>query len=384
MKIAVVINELNIRGGTHKQVLRLCQYLEYRKIEFKLLTKYYDPQKTYPEFEQYHPESLYNTDEEFRKKRNIFEKVKTTRRFMKMVPDDYEIVNVHDSGLQWVTSLASFRKNTKVVWQINDLPSCYRVGVGKKSNTSKSDKLQCGFYHWLANRTDAITVNVTKNKQRVETCMDKPAEVFYCGVDVNPFLYKHSYHAEMKQCVRLLSTGVFFGYRNYETLVLVVEYLCSKGYDARLDIIGSTDKDKAYADKILSLIQDKKIENSIKVWGQVDEETYNSLYNQADIFAFINIDQSWGLTVFEAMSAGIPTLVSNSVGAIELLHNEEDAVIVEPKNVQEIAGKIITLIEDETYYNHISENAYKAVKKYSWDKLYSTRMVDLFSSLLEK
>ena len=188
----------------------------------------------------------------------------------------------------------------------------------------------------------------------------------------------------MKQCVRLLSTGVFFGYRNYETLVLVVEYLCSKGYDARLDIIGSTDKDKAYADKILSLIQDKKIENSIKVWGQVDEETYNSLYNQADIFAFINIDQSWGLTVFEAMSAGIPTLVSNSVGAIELLHNEEDAVIVEPKNVQEIAGKIITLIEDETYYNHISENAYKAVKKYSWDKLYSTRMVDLFSSLLEK
>ena len=27
MKIAVLVNELDIRGGTHKQVLRLCQYL---------------------------------------------------------------------------------------------------------------------------------------------------------------------------------------------------------------------------------------------------------------------------------------------------------------------------------------------------------------------
>ena len=41
------------------------------------------------------------------------------------------------------------------------------------------------------------------------------------------------------------------------------------------------------------------------------------------------------------MSAGIPTLVSNSVGAIELLHNGEDAIIVEPKDVREIADQMI-------------------------------------------
>mgnify|MGYP000632882886 CR=1 FL=1 len=57
MKVAIVINELNIRGGTHKQVLRLCEYLEEQKIEMLLLTKYYDPEKTYPEFEKYHPVS---------------------------------------------------------------------------------------------------------------------------------------------------------------------------------------------------------------------------------------------------------------------------------------------------------------------------------------
>jgi len=84
------------------------------------------------------------------------------------------------------------------------------------------------------------------------------------------------------------------------------------------------------------------------------------------------------------MSAGIPTLVSNSVGAIELLHNGEDAIIVEPKDVREIANQMIALMEDGEYYNRISEKAYNAVKDYTWEKLYSSKIVKLFDELLRK
>lgn len=381
MKVGIFINELNVRGGTHKQVLRFCQYLEQQQIEFKVLTTFYDPSKTYPEFVQYHPISLYDTEQELYKKRGTIEKIKNAIRFMQMIPADYDIVNIHDYGLQWVTCLATFRKNTKVIWQVNDLPTCFHVGVGDKAGARKSDKIHCEFYRWLAKRVDAITVNVTKNKERVETCMRKPANVFYCGVDVNPALKKHSYRSEIKKRVNLLSTGVFFSYRNYETLVLVIDNLRTKGYDAHLNIIGSMERDKDYAAKIISLIKEKHLENLIHICGQVDEKTYNDLYNEADIFAFVNIDQSWGLAVFEAMSAGIPTLVSDSVGAIELLHDEEDAIIVQPKNVAQISDTIRKLIEDESYYNKISQNAYEVVKKYSWDGLYSSKMVGLFEKL---
>ena len=37
MKVAVIVNELTVRGGTHKQVLRLCQYLEKKKINKEVL-----------------------------------------------------------------------------------------------------------------------------------------------------------------------------------------------------------------------------------------------------------------------------------------------------------------------------------------------------------
>ena len=59
-----------------------------------------------------------------------------------------------------------------------NLPSCFRVGVGKRGETRKSDTVQCRFNSWIASRVDAITVNVTKNKERVESCMGKAADVF--------------------------------------------------------------------------------------------------------------------------------------------------------------------------------------------------------------
>ena len=98
MKVAIVVNELNIRGGTHKQVLRLCEYLVAQEIEFKLLTKYYDAAKTYPEFEKFCPRSLYKTEEDFNKKRGIVEKIRYTVQFMKMIPEDYDIINIQVRG----------------------------------------------------------------------------------------------------------------------------------------------------------------------------------------------------------------------------------------------------------------------------------------------
>ena len=112
------------------------------------------------------------------------------------------------------------------------------------------------------------------------------------------------------------------------------------------------------------------------------KKKYNELYNEADIFAFININQSWGLAVFEAMSCGLPVIVSNSVGAIELLTNGEDAIILDPLDVNKISNEVKKLISNKAYYEKLSERGYNAVKNYTWDNLYSSKMVDLFKQLV--
>lgn len=378
MKIAVIVNELNIRGGTHKQVLRLCQYLKEHNINFVLCTKIYESEKTYKEFESFDIISLYD------RKSNVeaLDQKHDNQNLFNIIPDDVDIFNVHDNQLNGLIYLA-LRKRKKVVWQINDMPSAFHVGVNEKSDHLIKDYLTKLAIKHMAKKIDTITVNVSKNKDRVKNGMKRDAKVLYCGVDINKGLKKHSF-SDLGEEFTVLSMGVFLPYRNYEALIYSVDKLRREGCKIRLDIIGDTNADVGYAQKIQNMIIERKVDKHVKIWGQVDDDIYNKLFNAANAFAFVNIEQSWGLAVFEAMSAGLPTIVSNSVGAIELLHHNVDSIILDPQNIDEICTILRKLTIDETYYNRISDESARAVKEFTWDKLYSSKMLEIFYKLSEE
>lgn len=387
MKIAVVVNELDVRGGTHKQVLRLCQYLKKNNANFVLCTKVYDSEKTYPEFKDF--DILYlQTKSKYRESagKNIFKRIsnyvsdnKEDRELYSLIPRDVDIINVHDCCLERFIKMA-ITDNKKVVWQINDLDPAFMVGAAKNQKDSFYNVRRRIKIRNIAQKVNRITVNVTKNAERVKKSLRKEATVLYCGVDENKALVKHCYKENLGE-FRLLSMGVFLPYRNYEVLIVVLKQLREKGVNIRLDIIGSTALDKTYTNKIRELIDNNNLNQHIKIWGQVDDKDYIDLFNKANAFAFINIDQSWGLAVFEAMSCGLPTIVSNSVGAVELLNNGKDSIIVNPTDVNEICTVIERLMIDSNYYNEISNSAARAVKEYTWDALYSSKMFEIFKTL---
>ena len=383
MKIAIVVNELDIRGGTHKQVLRLCQYLEKNSIEYCIYTKHFDIEKTYPDFSKLNVKSTgasYDHREGYINKllyRVYFSRVEG-KQLANLIPKDVDIINIHDTGLYWFTKYICRRKGIKIVWQLNDLPYCFRKWESTYVE-SFHHKLYRAGYRQLVKKINTITVNVSKNRERVNSLLNKDAEVFYCGVDYNSHLFSHNFPKSKEY--HLLSTGVFYERRNYETILYVLKDMVEEGYNIRLDIIGSTELCLSYYKKIESLIKELRIENKVEIWGQVDEKTYNFLYNQADIFLFVNINQSWGLAVFEAMSCGLPVIVSESVGAVELLQDGIDSFIVPPKDVRLIKEKIVLLLSDRNMYNKISKQAEMTVKKFTWDSLYCSKMLGLFYRL---
>ena len=70
-------------------------------------------------------------------------------------------------------------------------------------------------------------------------------------------------------------------------------------------------------------------------------------------------------------------IVSDSVGAVELLHDGEDSIIVDPLDSTVITQKIIDLYDD-AIYEKISRTAHFNASQYTWDKLYSSKMVEAF------
>ncbi|MBR4765400.1 MAG: glycosyltransferase family 4 protein [Clostridia bacterium] len=388
MKVAIVVNEINIRGGTHKQVLRLCEYLESQRIPFKLFTRYLQLDKTYPEFSRFETEYISNEPIQRLSNKGIASKIKSRvqlykeeKRLFSKISKDFDIINIHDNGIPNIIWWATKRKKTRVIWQINDLPGCFNVGVSSNEDDNLKKKVRRCLFRILAHSVDLITVNVTKNKLQIRNNMGIDAEVLYCGVDSNKELIKHSY--SKKETFNLLSSGVFYPYRNYEALVEAVSLVREKGRSINLKIIGSTEHCIEYAEKIRHMIRDKHLSDCIIICGQVDENKYNELHNNADAFIFINVNQSWGLAVFEAMSCGLPVIVSDSVGATELLDNNTDAVFVDPFNSKQIASEIIKLMDDVEHYNYISQNAFTKANNMTWDNMYCTKLIKLFNQLLE-
>ena len=377
MKILVSVNELNVRGGTHKQVLRLCEYL-CKEHEVTIYTTVYDKEKTYPGFAQFKI-ITYALEEKkkiklLKKVRNKLHKIKFYRKLVK----DFDIINIHDDiGMM---AFIAKKEKKKVVFQINDMPKFFLQGVATGQKDTIKNKLKRFKFRQTMQYVDEITVNVSKNREVVKKCLNREAHVFYCGVDVNKQLARHVKMHD-NQTIHLFSSGVFFPYRNYETLVKIVNKLVKNGISVHLDIMGSIDLDKEYATSIKKMVNNMGLESYITIWGQVDEEKYIELHDNADMFLFININQSWGLAVFEAMSCGLPVIISESVGAIELLKDQENALIVDPENVEEIYNEIIELKEDAAHYASISNHAYEIVKEFTWDNLYSSKMLALFEKI---
>lgn len=373
--IAFLINELDVRGGTHKQLLKLIDYTASTKTQFQIFTTRYDADKTYQGFQKYEHNIIVipqrSSGSLFANFYNRIRFAFTLRRKLK----DFQIINIHDIGFELYLL---FLPRKSAIWQINDMPHCFNVGVAEniKINRIKRKIFQFIIKTGVNHAIKEITVNVTKNKIRAEKQFKVPVDILYCGIDpihIQKNVQESIARFQIKR-INLLSSGVFFPYRNYETQVKVVELLRQNGIDARLKIFGSTDFDIQYTDKIKKLIATSQLSSQITICGSVDEEVFNQLHSQADIFIFINIDQSWGLSIFEAMSCGIPVIVSESVGATEILLNQQNALFVNPLNAVNIANTIINLMANTKQYIQLSQNATKFAQQYTWEQSYCKPM----------
>lgn len=88
-------------------------------------------------------------------------------------------------------------------------------------------------------------------------------------------------------------------------------------------------------------------------------EFYNSasiLLNLSDKERFI---ETFGLTVLEGMSAGLPAIVPTAGGIAEMVNDGVNGYKIDVKNLEHIARQIKTILSDKELYTNLSVNALK-------------------------
>jgi glycosyltransferase involved in cell wall biosynthesis len=98
---------------------------------------------------------------------------------------------------------------------------------------------------------------------------------------------------------------------------------------------------------------------------------------QGDVFLLPSIEDAFGLVTLEAMASALPVIVSEHVGASELITDAVDGLVVPPGDARALAAAVEELLESREMRTRMGMKARERVEHgCSWNE-YGNRVVDL-------
>ncbi|HSX45301.1 MAG TPA: glycosyltransferase family 1 protein [Candidatus Saccharimonadales bacterium] len=222
------------------------------------------------------------------------------------------------------------------------------------------------FIFWLSNhRSQAIITlsNYTKDTlaKKYPFTKDK-TYVTYCASEppislaaAEPYNIREPF---------ILYVGSAFPHKNLERLIKAFEIIHTKNPTLNLVLAGPSEYYYAQLQKIAAKSPASKY---ILFTGFVSEVELKWLYEKAKAYVFPSLSEGFGLPGLEAMVHGCPVVSSNATCLPEIYRNA--ALYFDPKNVNDMAEKISSVLDNSALGNELAVNGSKVVKLYSWHKM---------------
>lgn len=151
--------------------------------------------------------------------------------------------------------------------------------------------------------------------------------------------------------------------------------------NANMIIIGAgLDKES----KLAKVAEKRNIFSQITFLGRQNQHTvFDILKNKVDVFIHTSLEESFGMTVLEAMACGLPVIAGKSSGAIPwILDYGKAGLLTDCTNVDEIADAMYKLATDIFLANEYAVIGWKrAMEKFTLDKI-TDEYVEVFQTIL--
>ncbi|HEY8564235.1 MAG TPA: glycosyltransferase family 4 protein [Beijerinckiaceae bacterium] len=101
--------------------------------------------------------------------------------------------------------------------------------------------------------------------------------------------------------------------------------------------------------------------------GYAEYERVPQLYREADVFVSPTYAEGFSNTILEAMAAGLPVVSCRSVGVVDCLRHDENALLTESGDVPALAEALVRIIQDDHLRRRLAEAALEECRRvYSW------------------
>lgn len=141
------------------------------------------------------------------------------------------------------------------------------------------------------------------------------------------------------------------------------------------------DLDKDYLLRIMKDLKASDLREDILLCGYVPNQELPAILNQATIFLYPSLRESFGIPLLEAMACGVPVITSNTASMPEVA--AEAAEFVDPFNPHTIAQKIEELLNDEERRKELSIKGLERAQDFSWD-ITAQKMIKIYENAYSK
>ena len=198
--------------------------------------------------------------------------------------------------------------------------------------------------------------------------------VVHPGIDISPYakLDRERCRREIRDRFRIgpdepliLFVSMNFAIKGLDHILRGLGRLREKDPSARIRllVIGRGDE-KTYGE----LARELGLGDAVFFAGAVAREKLPAFYLAGDLYAMLSRFDTFGMVVLEAMAAGLPVLISGSVGARDIVREGENGFVVEnPDDPEAVAGRIGAMLRDGTL-ERMGREALKTAGENSWDR----------------
>lgn len=163
----------------------------------------------------------------------------------------------------------------------------------------------------------------------------------------------------------LLTVGTIEPRKNLQTLVSAFEEVASGPSQPTLQLVIAGSRGWL-SEPFFAALQKSPMRNRIILTEYLNDEQLRALYSSCRAFVYPSIYEGFGLPPLEAMACGAPAITSR-IPALEETTGGA-AILVEPRNVRELAGAIARLLDSDDLRSRLAAMGRSRAAEFTWER----------------
>ena len=257
----------------------------------------------------------------------------------------------------------------------SDIILSSRIEFTKLLKYSNKNVIRIGEEHKHHNNNQKYIKKVKRAFKKVDYLVNVSTELndFYTGllkktkcIYIPNSLDEDKVEVSNLKTKNVISVGRLSHEKGFLDLIEVFKKISEKEKEAHLDIVGDGNEREAIEEKI----KEYNLEDKVTLHGFQGREYINELMKNSSLYILCSYEESFGLVLIEAGNFGLPQMAFTSAqGACQIIENNKSGYLIENRNINEMAKKAISLLNDKDKLHEFGIEAKKISNIYSFENV---------------